>query len=450
MSLELSDLREHIRVRHAGLAGFIEQGASLSLDGDLLRVIPRNDIYIRYLNDNRASIAELASELYGRKLRVEILVHSQQGDSRENSHPGTAAVRTKTEEAGSSGPTPEAATDNEQDDAAHKNGDNDHREANTAREDDQSDSKSPARVSFAIGYARHGCAVFPVHWICPDGLCSCGGSDCKSPGKHPLNKGWQAEATADESQIRRWWKRYPLANIGIACGKASNLTVLDVDGQVGADTLRGLELEHGELPAGTPVVLTGSGGRHYYFVHQPSLHNAVRFGPGLDIRTDGGLVVGAGSANGNGPYVWDAGATIGNGCERTQMPAWMVALIAKTSTSDPKGGGFRASNHPINEGEGRNNYLYKLGRSLKAQGLPANVIRTAMDAANREQCTPPLKQSEFKALVEKVLNQADRPGFGTHSESSFDPSKHDWPSPQQLPGQSCRIYGGWSLGLLAL
>ena len=69
---DLPELREHIRARRAALAGFMEQGASLALDGDLLRVIPRNDIYIRYLNDNRASIGELASELYGRKLRVEV------------------------------------------------------------------------------------------------------------------------------------------------------------------------------------------------------------------------------------------------------------------------------------------------------------------------------------------------------------------------------------------
>ncbi len=72
---DLPELREHIRARRAALAGFMEQGASLSLDGDLLRVIPRNDIYIRYLNDNRASICELASELYGRKLRVEVSVN---------------------------------------------------------------------------------------------------------------------------------------------------------------------------------------------------------------------------------------------------------------------------------------------------------------------------------------------------------------------------------------
>jgi DNA polymerase-3 subunit gamma/tau len=71
-SQELPELRDFIRNRRAALAGFMEQGASLKIDGDLLIVIPRSDIYVRYLTDNRAVISELASELYGRRIRVEI------------------------------------------------------------------------------------------------------------------------------------------------------------------------------------------------------------------------------------------------------------------------------------------------------------------------------------------------------------------------------------------
>ena len=52
---DLPDLRDFIRSRRAALAGFMEQGAALALNGDVLTVIPRNDIYIRYLSDNRAS-----------------------------------------------------------------------------------------------------------------------------------------------------------------------------------------------------------------------------------------------------------------------------------------------------------------------------------------------------------------------------------------------------------
>ena len=69
---ELPELRDFIRGKRAALAGFMEQGAGLLLDGDILTVTARNDIYIRYLNDNRAVIAELASEHLGRAIRVEL------------------------------------------------------------------------------------------------------------------------------------------------------------------------------------------------------------------------------------------------------------------------------------------------------------------------------------------------------------------------------------------
>ena len=69
---ELPELRDFIRGRRAALAGFMEQGAGLALDGDLLTVTARNDIYVRYLNDNKLVIAELASEYLGRAIRVEL------------------------------------------------------------------------------------------------------------------------------------------------------------------------------------------------------------------------------------------------------------------------------------------------------------------------------------------------------------------------------------------
>jgi len=73
---DLPELRIFIRGRRAALAGFMEQGAGLALDGDLLTVTARNDIYIRYLSDNKAVIAELASEHLGRAIRVELSINS--------------------------------------------------------------------------------------------------------------------------------------------------------------------------------------------------------------------------------------------------------------------------------------------------------------------------------------------------------------------------------------
>ncbi len=72
---ELPELRDFIRGRRAALAGFMEQGAGLVLEGDILTVTARNDIYIRYLNDNKTVIAELASEHLGRAIRVELSIN---------------------------------------------------------------------------------------------------------------------------------------------------------------------------------------------------------------------------------------------------------------------------------------------------------------------------------------------------------------------------------------
>jgi hypothetical protein len=87
------------------------------------------------------------------------------------------------------------------------------------------------------------------------------------------------------------------------------VTVLDVDGDEGRETLRALELGHGELPE-TPVAITGSGGAHYYFTFEEGLQNAVKFAPGLDVRTEGGLVVGVGSKTTH-QYQWEAAFSLG-------------------------------------------------------------------------------------------------------------------------------------------
>jgi hypothetical protein len=72
MAQDLPELRDFIRTRRAALAGFMEQGAALALNDDVLTVNARNDIYIRYLSDNRATIAELAGEFFARPIKIEV------------------------------------------------------------------------------------------------------------------------------------------------------------------------------------------------------------------------------------------------------------------------------------------------------------------------------------------------------------------------------------------
>jgi hypothetical protein len=63
---------------------------------------------------------------------------------------------------------------------------------------------------------------------------------------------------------------------------------------------------HGPLPE-TPVVLTGGGGKHYYFRHPGGYIKSVAaaLGPGLDIKGEGGFVVAPPSLHASGRrYEW--------------------------------------------------------------------------------------------------------------------------------------------------
>jgi hypothetical protein len=135
----------------------------------------------------------------------------------------------------------------------------------------------------ALEYATSGIAVLPLHTPRPDG-CTCAADRCDSPGKHPRLRHGLHDASADPAQIRRWWTRWPHANIGLATG--TRLDVCDIDTP---DALRRLlDLLDAVRPPG-PLVRTGHGWHLWYA--STGLPNRVGLMPGVDWRGTGGLVV---------------------------------------------------------------------------------------------------------------------------------------------------------------
>lgn len=269
--------------------------------------------------------------------------------------------------------------------------------------------RTASKLAHAIAYARKGIKVFPLHEIESDRECSCGKLKCDSAGKHPRMSGWQASATLDEDQIKDWWREWPNANVGVKCGSESNLTVLDVDGEEGRATLRSLELEHGELPD-TAIATTGRGGAHYLFTFEDGLQNAVKFAPGLDVRTEGGLIVGVGSKT-TGPYIWEAAFSLAD-IQPAVMPQWLADQIRMAT--GPKANGrpmVPANVHEFVSGSGRNDVLYRLGRSMKAQGFSAAAIEAALTKTNQD-FKQPFSVSEINAQISHIIEQPDRSGFG--------------------------------------
>ncbi|MEY3702946.1 MAG: hypothetical protein RLZZ561_566, partial [Pseudomonadota bacterium] len=142
----------------------------------------------------------------------------------------------------------------------------------------------------------------------------------KPRDKTPLT-GWRAyqKRRAARSDVEAWFKATPNANIGIVTGAISELIVLDLDS---ADAVA--EAERRGLPD-TLTVRTGKG-RHIYFRHPGGkIANRAGFLPGMDIRGDGGYIVGPGSIHPSGAqYTWENPPGL---FEIAEMPDWLIAAL---------------------------------------------------------------------------------------------------------------------------
>jgi hypothetical protein len=128
------------------------------------------------------------------------------------------------------------------------------------------------------------------------------------------------DATANPATLQRWFARYDY-NVGIRTGVASQIFILDVDGDCGFASLADLEFEHGRLPS-TLASRTATG-RHYWFIcPDPLPCSTGKIGPGLDIRGDNGYVVGPPSLHPSGrKYSW-LDATVAP----AMAPDWLIRL----------------------------------------------------------------------------------------------------------------------------
>lgn len=141
----------------------------------------------------------------------------------------------------------------------------------------------------ALELAALGYAVFPIYEPAAEGVCSCGcmHPHCWERAKHPRIPDRERAATADRATVRRWWRLWPAANVGIAC-RPSGIIVIDVDvDELGRDRLPALIDRFGPAVADTLASRTGSGGWHLYFKAPEGPPVGTRkgwLGPGIDIQ----------------------------------------------------------------------------------------------------------------------------------------------------------------------
>jgi putative DNA primase/helicase len=248
----------------------------------------------------------------------------------------------------------------------------------------------------AQAYAKRGWAVLPLHNPTASG-CSCRDKSCDHTGKHPRTKHGGKDARVDPDTLKAWWAKWPDASIGIQTGSASGVIVIDIDDRHGGfQSLERLEKIRGALPK-CPAVHSGGGGRHLYFAAPDFLvKNKVSIEDGIDIRGDGGYIVGPPSLHAGGKhYCWVDGLDLDQ-VPLPPLPDWLQVLLLT---------GRRRKNtkQPGRIPEGRRNArLASMAGTMRRRGLSETAIAAALKVTNAELCAPPLPEVEVSAVATSI------------------------------------------------
>jgi hypothetical protein len=267
----------------------------------------------------------------------------------------------------------------------------------------------------ALDYAGRGWRVFPIHSPTVD-KCSCGKPDCKKVGKHPRTAHGLTDASTDATIIRDWWERWPAANVGIATGPESGVFVLDVDGEDGQASLKGLEaLGHLPQTLRAHTGRTGQDGQrtgfHLYFNYPAGANlrnSAGALGQGLDIRAAGGYVVAPPSLHASGlRYEWAQDDAV-----IAEAPALLIAKASKLADAPTtQQTGF------LYEGQ-RNDVLFRLACSWRRHGATQDQLERQLLAENVRRCRPPVERDEILKLAANVASR--------YSPGGPDPLEEAW------------------------
>lgn len=109
----------------------------------------------------------------------------------------------------------------------------------------------------------------------------------QSPGKRPLEPAWQKRKTATDLELKSWFKDTD-NNLGLVCGKASDITVIDLDRM---DWLGALFPSEQNLIEDTLMSNRISGRGHVYFKYSDLLPSQKLHEFGIEVLSDGNNAV---------------------------------------------------------------------------------------------------------------------------------------------------------------
>ena len=209
---------------------------------------------------------------------------------------------------------------------------------------------------------------------------------------------------ATPSEVDAWFEKFPEAQLGMVTGEVSGITVVDVEASGG-------EKEWSKLPQNCPIVKTGGGGRHYWFLYDPTIKNGVKVSGELndtDIRNNGGYVIIPPSSSDKGSYEWVKQVPPVS-FPKSMFSAKSVDIFSSVK-SNINNKYYKLLDFYGGEGQGgRNNSMTKYIGYILPKIHPADWDREAWNLvveANRKN-RPPLPESELRNTFESI-KQAER------------------------------------------
>lgn len=265
-------------------------------------------------------------------------------------------------------------------------------------------------LDYLIDRASHGWNVFPCHAVV-DGVCTCGRTDCDSPGKHPRIANGVKGASGNPAQIEAWYRLFPngQANWALATGVRSGVLAVDVDAKNGGypSWERYIE-ESGLTVPETAVTSTGGGGRHFLFDPLGTAYgNKVNWLPGVDIRADGGYIMLPGSS-----HVSGAEYRIEHDSRVAALPRRLATDLQQSSTAPSilEGMSFADFISGVDEGA-RDDTIFRMACKLRRVMGDAPVTRGFIEAYILEgaaNSSPPFPEDQARRKIEQAYKQDHR------------------------------------------
>ena len=228
--------------------------------------------------------------------------------------------------------------------------------------------------------------------------------------EQPLVNDWPHEASSDLARLEFWNWRFTDCNWGAVTGETSGFFVLDVDGQLGIDSLAQFERAGKFLP---PTLKARTGrGAHFYFSwpERFDLRNSVgKLAVGLDVRAAGGYVIVP-------PSVHSSGAAyefVDENIPIAPAPEWLLEKVAQNSApAEPRQSVAETRTESIRRGK-RHDTLVSLAGTMRRPGMTGEEIEAALLAVNTARCEPPLDECEVKELARDVACRYSPAAKGT-------------------------------------